>query len=116
MLSCFILNWVQHDERPHWPTLDRKLQHAKAYLRSLYSDIDECIEWEADRFINDSPAVAVGWYWVPTKRHELQLSEFPGLYLASSTLEGDMGTVDGAAYSGLASARSILAEHAKHNA
>ncbi|MCH2170284.1 FAD-dependent oxidoreductase [Myxococcota bacterium] len=111
ILSCFILNWIQRNERPHWPTLDRKLQHAKAYLHSLYEDLDECIEWEADRFVNDSPAVAVGWYWAPVKRHELCLPEFPGLYFASSTLEGDTGTVDGLALAGLDSARSILAEH-----
>ena len=111
LLSCFILHWVSRGERPHWPRLDRKLQHAKDYIRSVYADLDDCIEWESDRFVNEPPAVAAGWYWAPVKRHGVRVPGCRNLYVASSTIEGDVGTVDGSAYAGLESARAILAEH-----
>ena len=110
LLSCFILHWVRRGERPHWPSLDRKLQHAKAYVHSVYSDLDECIEWQSDRFVSDPPAVAAGWYWAPVKRHGIRIPGCRNLYVASSTIEGDVGTVDGSAYAGLESARAILEE------
>lgn len=108
LLSCFILNWVTRDEQPHWPSLSHKLEHAKAYIRSLYRDFDDCIEWQSDRFINESPAVAAGWYWAPVARHGIRVPGCSDLYIASSTIEGDVGTVDGMAYAGLESARAIL--------
>jgi hypothetical protein len=110
ILSSCILNWVRQGERPDWPRLDDKLQYAKAYLRDLYPDLDECIEWEADRFVDTPPAFAAGWYWAPTYRHDIRLPGCQNLFVASSTLEGDLGTVDGAAFAGLESARAILAE------
>jgi len=109
-LSCCIMNWVRRGERPDWPVLDARLQHAKRYLHGLYSDLDECIEWQADRFVDTPPAFAAGWYWAPTLRHDIRLPGCNDLFVASSTLEGDLGTVDGAAYAGLESARAILAE------
>ena len=110
LLSCFILNWVQRGEQPHWPTLDAKLQHAKAYLHDVYPDLEECLEWQADRYIDTTPAVAAGWYWAPVKRHGLRMPGCRNLFIPSSTNEGDVGTVDGCAWAGLEVAKEILAE------
>jgi hypothetical protein len=110
LISCFILNWVQRGERPSWPALDAKLQHAKAYIHGVYPDLAECIDWESDRYVDAPPAVAAGWYWAPVKRHGIRMPGCRDLFIPSSTIEGDVGTVDGAAWAGLEVARQILAE------
>ena len=109
LLSCFILNWVRRGEAAHWPSLDEKLQHAKRYLHELYPDLADCIEWEADRYIDTPPAVAAGWFWAPVRRHGLRMPGCRDLFVPSSTNEGDVGTVDGCAWAGLEVAREILA-------
>jgi len=111
-ISCFILNWVQRGEQPSWPDLDAKLQHAKAYIHGVYPDLAECIEWEADRYVDTPPAVAAGWYWAPVLRHGIRMPGTQDLFIPSSTIEGDVGTVDGAAWAGLTVAREILGEPA----
>ena len=110
LISCFILNWVQRGQTPHWPSLDDKLQHAKQYIHGVYPDLAECIEWEADRYIDTPPAVAAGWFWAPVRRHGLEIPGCRDLFIPSSTGEGDVGTVDGCANAGLQVARAILAQ------
>ena len=56
------------------------------------------------------PAVAAGWYWAPVRRHGIRMPGCRDLFIPSSTIEGDVGTVDGAAWAGLETARAILKE------
>ena len=108
LLHCLITRWLRRDERIDWPETKATADAARAYLSTFYSDIDDCVEWEARQWVQ-RPAI-MGWFWAPVRRHGVEVPGCPGLYLANSTIESDAGPVDISARAGLDAARAILAQ------
>jgi len=85
--------------------MDRNLE----YLRTYYSDLDECTEW-SEYQIDRAPQV-VTWHLKPGFRHPVKVSTIAGLYVASSSAEGMAGWVDIEAEKGIEAAELVTAEH-----
>ena len=106
LLHAFIMRWVRRGENRPWPELEATLERARAYVRTFYADLDECIEWQADQYVR-RPAMT-GWYWAPVKRHPVAVPGCENLYFAGATAESDAGPSEIAAHAGLRAARAIL--------
>lgn len=78
---------------------------ARSYLSTFYRDFDECVEWEARQWVQ-RPAI-MGWFWAPVKRHAARVPGCPGLYLANTTIESQVGPVDISAHAALQATAAI---------
>lgn len=106
LLHCMIMRWVRKGEERSWPDLEATLQRAQSYLRSFYSDFDDCIDWHADQYIR-RPAMT-GWYWAPVKRHAVVVPGCENLYLAGATVESNAGPSEISVHGGLMATQAIL--------
>ncbi|MCH2171392.1 FAD-dependent monooxygenase [Myxococcota bacterium] len=106
LLQCMIVRWLRRDERPGWRETREVLDAARATLEVLYSDFDDCVEWQAYQWVKRPAAMA--WFWAPVRRHGLCPPGCEDLYLATSTFESEAGPVDVCAHAGVEAARAIL--------
>jgi phytoene dehydrogenase-like protein len=99
----------------HGPTFRRfadskaVMDRSLAYLRSYYSDLDECIEW-SEYQVDRAPQI-ITWHLKPGFRHPVKVSTIAGLYVASSSAEGMAGWVDLESEKGIEAAELVTAEY-----
>ena len=113
LLHCLITRWVRRDEQLGWSETRATADAARAYLSSFYADFDACVEWEARQWVT-RPAI-MGWFWAPVRRHGVRVPGCPGLYLANTTIESQVGPVDISAHAALEASRALLADGAPPN-
>ena len=106
LLHCLVTRWVRREERVGWPESRATADAARVYLSTFYADFDECVEWEARQWVV-RPAV-MGWFWAPVERHGVRVPGCPGLYLANTTIESQVGPVDISAHAALDATRAVL--------
>jgi hypothetical protein len=99
LLHAYVVRWLRRDERRDWRGSAPVLERVVGYLRELYLDFEDCVEWSARQWVERPSCMA--WYWAPVERHGPRAPGCPGVYLAGATIESDSGPVDVSAHAAL---------------